>query len=181
MKQTLVVLFLASIPLLAGCGAMSKKQAQLSKGITLLEQGDYQQALADLRSLAHEGYAAGENVLGAVYMGGVGVPRNYAKADYWFRKAAGQGDAQGENDLGLAYFHGKGVPRNYAKADYWFRKAADQEDASAEENLSKSYSEGKGVPRNYAKAVYWAHKAVVQKARLALKELDAIRHAETSP
>ena len=145
MKQTLVVLFLASIPLLAGCGAMSKKQAQLSKGITLLEQGDYQQALADLRSLAHEGYAAGENVLGAVYMGGVGVPRNYAKADYWFRKAA------------------------------------DQEDASAEENLSKSYSEGKGVPRNYAKAVYWAHKAVVQKARLALKELDAIRHAETSP
>lgn len=76
--------------------------------------------------MAHEGYARGENALGAVYLGVPGVPRNYVKAVYWFRKSADQGDASAEDNLSNCYSRVKGVPRNYAKSVYWAHKAVVQ-------------------------------------------------------
>ena len=103
-----------------------------------------------------------ENNKGDIYYYGQGVPKNYQKADYWFRKAAVQGYAPAENNMGLAYYTGQGVPKNYQKGAYWFRKAVRQGNAKAEFNIGVAYYHGHGVPQNYQKGVYWLRKAAVQ-------------------
>ncbi len=61
-----------------------------------------------------------------MYENGWGVPKDYAEAVKWFRKAAEQGHAQAQNDLGCSYYHGNGVPKNRKKAIEWWKKAAAQ-------------------------------------------------------
>jgi hypothetical protein len=59
-----------------------------------------------------------------MYYYGQGVPKNYAEAVKWFRKAAEQGYAIGQSQLGLMYERGQGVPQNYVWAHMWFNLAA---------------------------------------------------------
>jgi len=70
-----------------------------------------------------------------MYKAGKGVPQNYSKAVYWFKKAAGQGYARAEYYLGYMYAEGLGVPQDYNKAVYWLKKAAEQGNAQAKANL----------------------------------------------
>ena len=76
-----------------------------------------------------------EYYLGSKYYYGKGVPQNYAKADYWFKKSAVQGNAFAEDYLGVAYAQGRGVSLSDTKAIYWYKKAAEQGNADAEKNL----------------------------------------------
>ena len=43
--------------------------------------------------LAEQGNATGQAVLGAIYLQGLGVPKDLAKGLYWLTKAAEQGNA----------------------------------------------------------------------------------------
>jgi len=70
-----------------------------------------------------------------MYAEGLGVPQDYSKALYWFKKAAKQGLAQAENNLGYMYAEGLGVPQDYNEAVYWLQKAAEQGLAQAKINL----------------------------------------------
>ena len=71
---------------------------------------------------------------GNAYYYGKGVPKNYAKADYWYQKAAEQGYALAQYKLGLAYNNGRGVSKNYAKSYYWMYKAAGKRGYIIEKN-----------------------------------------------
>ena len=64
--------------------------------------------------------------LGLKYLNGDGVPRDYAAAVRWFRKAADQGFPEAQTNLGFMYAKGLGVPQDYTEAMKWCRKAADQ-------------------------------------------------------
>jgi len=59
------------------------------------EQGvaqDYAQgAVVWCRKAAEQGNANAQAVLGEIYGSGIGVPRDYAQAAHWIRKAADQG------------------------------------------------------------------------------------------
>jgi len=70
-----------------------------------------------------------------------GVPQDYSKAVYWYKKAAKQGLAAAENNLGVMYAKGLGVPQDYSKAVYWLKKAAEQGYATAKANLEYLESE----------------------------------------
>src|SRR5262249_35560905 len=61
----------------------------------------------------------GQFNLGSLYATGTGVPRDYAKAAYWSRKAAEQGDAAGQLNLAILYINGFGVPRDDVEAVMW--------------------------------------------------------------
>jgi len=76
-----------------------------------------------------------------MYEEGLGVPQDYSKALYWFKKAAERGNAGGENNLGVMYGEGLGVPQDYSKAIYWTKKAAEQGYAQAKANLEYFESE----------------------------------------
>ena len=75
------------------------------------------------------------------------MPRDYAEAARWFRKAAEQGDAGAQFNLGVTYDRGKGVPQDYAEALRWYLKAAGQGHARAQFNVGVMYENGKERPK----------------------------------
>ena len=66
--------------------------------------------------LAVAGDAPAQHYIGALYNRGEGVPRNYAAAARWFRRAADQGVSEAQFTLGVMYTLGYGVPQNDAEA-----------------------------------------------------------------
>lgn len=56
------------------------------------------------------------------------MPRDYAEAVNWFRKAADQGNAEAQHNLAWMYAKGTVVPRDYATAYMWMNLAAAQND-----------------------------------------------------
>jgi uncharacterized protein len=55
---------------------------------------------------------------------GQGVPKDYAQAAIWRRKAADHGYARAQAYLGLIYRVGNSVPKNFVLAHMWFNLAA---------------------------------------------------------
>jgi uncharacterized protein len=119
--------------------------------------GDYATALRLMRPLAERGNAPAQQVLGAIYYKGEGVPKDFAAAASWYCKAAEQGIADAQAQLGFMYGLGLGVPEDQAAAAVWIRKAADQGDARAQ-----TYLGGMSFPRDYAAAASWWRKAADQ-------------------
>ena len=102
---------------------------------------------------------------------GNGVPRDYAEAVSWYRKAAEQGHFDAQNHLGFCYQHGKGVARDCAKAVEWYRKAAAHGHLDAQNSLAFCNQYGEGVPRDYAEAADLYRKAAEQGYHLAQNNL----------
>ena len=126
-------------------------------------RGDYATTLQLLRPLADQGLARAQERLGALYYGGLGVPKDYTEALRWFRRAADLGNADAQYDLGLMYHNGQGVPQDYAEAVKWFRLAAALGGrADAQYNLGLMYNSGQGVPQDYTEAVKWLRLAADQ-------------------
>ncbi len=119
-----------------------------------------QQELSALKQQAASGDPAAQCGLGRMYALGKGVPRDYAQAIFWFRKAAEQGDAHAQYDLGVSYNNGQGVLQDYAQAALWYRKAAEQGDTDAQYNLGVWYEEGEnqGVPQDDTQVAFWRRK-----------------------
>ncbi len=115
-----------------------------------------------IRAAAINGNPEGQEMLGEIYSGGLGVPENQETAAKWYRKAAMQGNDGAQYYLGECYYLGKGVAENDAKAVKWFQKSADQGNADAQYYLGECYYLGKGVAENDAEAVKWFQKAAEQ-------------------
>ncbi len=54
------------------------------------------------------------------------MPKDYAEAARWYRKAADQGNTSAEDNLGKQYYYGRGVQQDRAEAYRWFARAAAQ-------------------------------------------------------
>lgn len=115
-----------------------------------------------IRAAAINGNPEGQEMLGEIYSGGLGVPENQETAVKWYRKAAMQGNDGAQYYLGECYYWGKGVAQNDAEAVKWFQKAANQEHAGAQYYLGECYYLGRGVAENDAEAVKWLQKAAEQ-------------------
>jgi Sel1 repeat len=100
--------------------------------------------------------------LGFAYEFGDGVPRDYAQAVSWYRKAAEQGYAPAQSALGDLYRGGRGAAQDYAQAAAWYRKAAEQGYAPAQHALGDLYDNGQGVAQDYTLAAAWYRKAAEQ-------------------
>ena len=105
-------------------------------------------------SLAEQGDASAQWILGFMYLNGEGMPQNYGQAAHWLTKAAEQGFAM--------YDNGEGVPQDFKKALEWYTKAAEQGLAEAQTNLGVMYNNGEGVPQDFKKALEWYTKAAEQ-------------------
>ena len=66
---------------------------------------------------------------------GDGVPKNYAAAAEFYRKAADAGHAAAQYDLAYLYENGLGVAQDSKQAAFSYRKSAEQGDAEAQNNL----------------------------------------------
>lgn len=113
-----------------------------------------------LLAKAEAGNAEAQRQLGNIYaFGGHHVRRNYAQAEFWYRKGAEQGDPGSEFQLGGLYHFGQGVPQDSVQAFAWTVKAAKQGDEDAEFFISTCYSEGWGVAKDDAQSMVWLRKA----------------------
>lgn len=117
---------------------------------------------SQLATQAAAGNLAAEVALADRYKSGTGVPQDYKRAAFWYRKAASRGAAYGELSLGDLYENGTGVPENERLAVVWYKRAASHgtaDAAVAADHLGLIYEDGDGVPRSYAKALQWYSRA----------------------
>jgi TPR repeat protein len=85
-------------------------------------------ALELLIKAAEMGSPAAECDLGRRYEIENGVPKDYAKAAFWYKKAADRddGDAYASRKLGDFYESGTGVQQDWVAAARWYKAAADR-------------------------------------------------------
>ncbi len=118
--------------------------------------------------------ASEQRQLGRKYETGEDLPKDLAKAVYWYRKSAEQGYAEGQCSLAWMYSNGAGVVMDKAEAAKWYRKAADQGHARARNNLGHMFLIGDGVAKDEKKGIVLLQQASAQgfaNAQAKLKEL----------
>jgi TPR repeat protein len=123
------------------------------------ESGNYRAALRLLRPLAEQGDAHAQALLGTMYAGGRGVPRDDGEAVRWLLHAADQGDPAAQFQLGVMYVKGYGVPQDYGEAARWYGLAAEQGNPQAQFDLALLYATGEGVPQSNVSAHMWLNLA----------------------
>ena len=152
----------AVLLLLALAGALPAAAQTFEDAAAAYKRDDYTTAFLGFRSLAEQGDADAQFILGLMYRIGEGVPEDDAEAARWIRRAAEQGDADAQFALGRMYRIGEGVLQDDAEAVRWYRRAAAQGNASAQFNLGFMYDNGKGVLQDDAEAVRWYRRAAAQ-------------------
>jgi TPR repeat protein len=68
-------------------------------GMAAYNRGDYTPAIRAFRTLAEQGNAKAQNVLGVMFRKGEGVTKDPARAHMWFSFAAARGDAKAKAEL----------------------------------------------------------------------------------
>jgi TPR repeat protein len=80
-------------------GAFATFAGPWEDGMAAYNRGDYVPAIRVFRTLAEQGNAKAQNVLGVMFRKGEGVPKNPARAHMWFSLAAARGDTKAETEL----------------------------------------------------------------------------------
>lgn len=144
-----------------GRGALADADAKVDRIVAKIQRG-YAPELAGaldqrevdaIRHAAESKDPQQERRLAAVYLFGLGAPKNDLEAFQWISQAAIAGDPAAQNNLGTMYRDGTGVIANYAEALRWFQMAAAQGYPPAEENLGAMYASGWGVAHDDSEAV----------------------------
>jgi len=85
-----------ALQLTGGFGAVA---GPWEDGMAAYNRGDYVPAIRVFRSLAEQGNAKAQNVLGVMFRKGEGVPKSPARAYMWFSFAAARGDTRAKAEL----------------------------------------------------------------------------------
>lgn len=102
----------------------------------LYVDGQYDAALAVLRPLAEAGDAMAQNILGAAYDDGFGVPVDHGQTLAWWQRSAAQGYDKAIYNLGVFHDAGRpGHPPDDATAVFYYRQAVALNYAEAFTNL----------------------------------------------
>jgi TPR repeat protein len=111
------LLLIAIVVLLSSVGTIWA--SPLDDALVAEERGDYATALSIFRSLAAQGDANAQSMLGSMYEKGHGVAQDYAEALKWYRLAAAQGNTAAQLFISAAYLNGHGVKRDIVHAYLW--------------------------------------------------------------
>jgi hypothetical protein len=113
---------------------------------------------------AEHGDACVQYDLGAMYLNGIGVPEDDAKAFQWAQKAADQGLPGAEWLVGSMYAMAQGVPRDDYAALKWYTRSAMAGDPEAASSLGQIYDNGTPLdeppPPNRVESLAWLDVAI---------------------
>jgi TPR repeat protein len=132
--KNLLILPALLLTLLMGTPASS---ADLRKGFTAYQSGDFATALRELKPLAEQGSHIAQTLMGVMHMNGQGFPKDHENAKIaveWYTLAAEQGDDIAQEKLALAYYTGRGVIQDNVYAHMWWNIAASNGDTDAVNN-----------------------------------------------
>jgi TPR repeat protein len=88
----------------------------------------------ELVAMGERGSVRAQYLVGLALANGDGVPKDFAKAAEWYRRAAERGDRDAQNNLGVFFIQGTGVEKDLAEAYKWFSLAADGGSRGAAKN-----------------------------------------------
>jgi S1-C subfamily serine protease len=142
--------------------------------VLVLIGGSADAAEVNLVERAQNGDATAQFNLGSMYANGIGVPKDSAEAEKWYRKAAEQGHAAAQLNLGRLYLPVDGSPRDAVSAVKWFRKAAEQGYAPAQLWLAGMYEVGVGVPKDSIECLAWSNIAAASGGKDEIAYRDMI-------
>lgn len=97
--------------------------------------GNYSTAFSQYIKKANEGDTQAQNIIGNLYLLGLGVEENKHLAARWYLKAALKGNVQAQINLGQSYLNGQGLPRRPLKAMGWFHLARQAGSKRADEHI----------------------------------------------
>lgn len=97
--------------------------------------GNYSAAYSQYIQKAEAGNALAQNVIGNLYLLGLGVEEDKSRAARWYLKAALNGYTPAQINLGQIYLNGQGLPRRPLKAMGWFHLARQAGSERADEHI----------------------------------------------
>lgn len=157
-------LVIAAVLSLAACRSAKQKPVPAPGASAEIRKLSEQAARADPVALHN---------LGVAYFRGVQVPRDYAKAAAFWRRAAEMGDVTAMGNLGFLTYHGWGVPAAPEEAVALWRRAASGGQAESHRHLGVAAEEGKGTPRDRVEA-YARYRAAELVAARSPEDVDAV-------
>ena len=143
-----ILLALLHVPALA-------VSADLQKGLTAFDEGDYATSLAECQPLADAGDAGAQFCVGRLYANGFGVAMDDALAIKWYALAADAGHAEAQFNLGVMYANGWGVEMNWDESARYYILSAEQGFIPAQKALAYAYGHGMGVLKDLVQAHIW--------------------------
>lgn len=117
----------------------------------------------------HYGYSC--NYLAFMYKYGLGVEKNYRKANELFEKAVALGSPLAMVNLGCSYRHGHGVTVDYDKAAQLYQQAINVSEKFGYDGLGTLYRDGEGVDKNINKTVELYEEGAKHNNPFAMREL----------
>ena len=118
------------------------------------------EAMKWFRKAADQGYVPGQVELGLLYFRGLGVSKDFHRAQEWFELAARLSlNPEAHFRAGEGYFRGLGVPQDYGTAVQYYLTAARQGHPVAQYLIGSMYEAGWGVEQNLITAWVWYKRA----------------------
>lgn len=115
--------------------------------------------LAKILDGARDCKVESELFAGVLYLKGVRVPQDCAKAIEYLNKSAQSGNVSAQKILAKEYMSGVNFPQDLAKAFELFQRASLSGDVEAFHNLGLMYEEGISVEKDINKAIEYLQKA----------------------
>ncbi|WP_246333090.1 tetratricopeptide repeat protein [Aureimonas mangrovi] len=145
------------------------------------QRGLYLSALRIAEPLANLGDSAAQTLLGEIYAGGFGVPRDEAEAARWYRVAAEAGVPRAQFRYAMMLIEGEGVTPDEAAARDLMRQAADAGEPTAAFNYGQMLIQSSPTGGFTEAARYFrvAAESGVPDGQYALAQLYAYGQGET--
>lgn len=145
-------------------------QAFLSQLYVNIEE--YTQAIVWARKAAQASNPEAYNVLGQIYLNGLGVDTNPIEGLMWYEKAAEKGDADAQNIVGNIYSNQDLNVLDLNKAFKYYQMSATQNHLYGMFNFGLCYATGDGCKVDISKAIEWIEKAANEGCSEAQEWLD---------
>ena len=159
--------------------ATGVRAADLSTGLILFENGQYERAHDELKPLAESGDSRAQFIIGIIYLHGHVEPPEESAAVKWITMAAEQEHAAAQSELARMYRLGDGVPQDSAAMVRWYTRAADRGDVGAQLFLADAYAYGQGVEPDLVQAYMWYEIAIQYWGSLAVRARDIVSEKMT--
>ncbi len=128
--------------------ARPRQPAEWKAAVAAYKNGDYAMAFRLMKPLAESGNAPAQFNTGLLYMRGLGVGRDYAKARDWFTRAANKANPLAARMLGQMNEVGQGTEADPVEALTWYAIASSVGDTEAKrlgKRLMKSLTEAQVI------------------------------------
>ncbi|QPH53102.1 tetratricopeptide repeat protein [Pontivivens ytuae] len=104
--------------------AASPLFAEIERGRDLMEEGRFEEAMAEFLPAARAGNADAEELIGVMYAMGLGVERDDMRAFDWYLRSAMKGHPGAQSGIGWYYEVGRGTPVDLVRAYMWYTLSA---------------------------------------------------------